>query len=155
SNVAVVAGNPTFLKGHAQLKGVTVDATKTAVPQPLPKIATGILGFDQLSRGGLPRNRTTLLVGGPGSGKTVFALQSLVNAIRRRQEPGIFVAFEESTPQISANAATFDWGLPALSGNRLFFLDAHLSPEVVHSGEFDLKGMLAMIKAKKEEIGAK
>jgi circadian clock protein KaiC len=132
-----------------------VNATKSAALQPLPKIATGIAGFDQLSNGGLPRNRTTLLKGGPGSGKTVFALQSLVNAIRRRQEAGIFVAFEESTRQISANAATFDWGLPAISGNRLFFLDAHLSPEVVQSGEFDLVGMLAMLKAKKEEIGAK
>jgi circadian clock protein KaiC len=135
--------------------GVIVNGTKRAAPQPLPKIATGIPGFDELSRGGLPRNRTTLLKGGPGSGKTVFALQSLVNAIRRRQEPGIFVAFEESTREISANAATFDWGLPALAANRLFFMDAHLSPEVVQSGEFDLTGMLAMLKAKKEEIGAK
>jgi circadian clock protein KaiC len=134
---------------------MTVNATNIAAPRLLPKIATGIPGFDELSHGGLPRNRTTLLKGGPGSGKTVFALQSLVNAIRRRQEPGIFVAFEESTQEISANSATFDWGLPALTRKRLFFLDAHLSPEVVQSGEFDLKGMLAMLKAKKEEIGAR
>jgi circadian clock protein KaiC len=128
---------------------------KNVVPQNLPKIATGIPGFDELSHGGLPRYRTSLLKGGPGSGKTVFALQSLVNAVRRRQEPGIFVAFEESTRQIIANAASFDWGLPALTKNKLFFLDAKLSPEVVQSGEFDLTGMLAMLKAKKEEIGAK
>lgn len=132
-----------------------MNATKTAAPQTLPKIATGIPGFDELSHGGLPRNRTSLLRGGPGSGKTVFALQALVNAARRRQEPGIFVAFEESTRQIIANAASFDWGLPALARNKLFFLDAKLSPEVVKSGEFDLSGMLAMLKAKKEEIGAK
>jgi circadian clock protein KaiC len=94
-------------------------------------------------------------MGGPGSGKTVFALQSLVSAVRRRQEPGIFVAFEESSRQIMANAATFDWGLSALAKSKLFFLDAHLSPEVVHSGQFDLGGMLAMLKAKKEEIGAR
>ncbi|MGB5082662.1 MAG: circadian clock protein KaiC [Burkholderiales bacterium] len=128
---------------------------RNATSRLLPKIPTGIPGFDELSHGGLPRNRTSLLKGGPGSGKTVFALQSLVNAVRRRQEPGIFVAFEESTRQIIANAASFDWGLPALARNKLFFLDAHLSPEVVHSGEFDLTGMLAMLKAKKEEIGAK
>lgn len=129
--------------------------TSNAAPQPLPKIATGIPGFDELSHGGLPRNRTSLLRGGPGSGKTVFALQALVNAVRRRQEPGIFVAFEEDTPQIIANAASFDWGLPALARNKLFFLDAKLSPDVVKSGEFDLSGMLAILKAKKEEIGAK
>ncbi|HEV8259281.1 MAG TPA: circadian clock protein KaiC [Burkholderiales bacterium] len=132
-----------------------MNATKSAAPQPLPKIPTGIPGFDELSHGGLPRYRTSLLRGGPGSGKTVFALQSLVNAVRRRQEAGIFVAFEENTRQIIANAASFDWGLPALAGNKLFFLDAKLSPEVVQSGEFDLTGMLAMLKAKKEEIGAK
>jgi circadian clock protein KaiC len=125
-----------------------------AAPQPLPKIATGIHGFDELSFGGLPRHRTTLLKGGPGSGKTVFALQSLVNAVRRRQEPGIFVAFEESTRQILSNAATFDWGLSGLARSRLFFLDAKLSPEVVHAGQFDLSGMLAMLEAKRREIGA-
>jgi len=136
------------------MKRVTVTATKSAALQPLSKIATGIPGFDELSHGGLPRNRTTLLRGGPGSGKTVFALQSIVNAARRRQEPGIFVAFEESTRQIVANAASFDWRLSALAKHQLFFLDAKLSPEVVQSGEFDLSGMLAMLKAKKDEIGA-
>ena len=124
------------------------------VAHPLPKIPTGIEGFDELSRGGLPRHRTTLLKGGPGSGKTVFALQSLVNAARKRQEPGIFVAFEESTPEIIANAGSFDWDLPALAKHKIFFLDAKLSPEVVRSGEFDLTGMLGMLKAKKEQIGA-
>jgi circadian clock protein KaiC len=124
------------------------------MPYPLPKIATGIAGFDELSHGGLPRHRTTLLKGGPGSGKTVFALQCLVNAVRKGRERGLFVAFEESTRQIAANAATFDWGLPALMKKKLFFLDARLSPEVVHSGGFDLSGMLAMLKAKKEELGA-
>jgi circadian clock protein KaiC len=137
------------------LKGMTVKATKSAAPQPLPKMATGIPGFDELSHGGLPRNRTTLLKGGPGSGKTMFALQTLVNAARQRQEPGIFVAFEESPRDIIANGASFDWGLPALPASKLFFLDAQLSPEVVQSGEFDLSGLLAMLKAKKEEIGAK
>jgi circadian clock protein KaiC len=121
---------------------------------PLPKVATGIAGFDDVSYGGLPRHRTTLLKGGPGSGKTVFALQCLVNAVRKGRERGLFVAFEESTRQIAANAGTFDWGLAALMKAKLFFLDARLSPEVVHSGDFDLSGMLAMLKAKKEELGA-
>ena len=62
--------------------------------QPSSKLATGISGFDELSYGGLSLNRTSLVIGGPGSGKTVFALQTLVNAIRERQEPGIFVSFE-------------------------------------------------------------
>jgi circadian clock protein KaiC len=132
-----------------------VTGIRKSVPQHLPKIATGIHGFDELTRGGLPRNRISLLKGGPGSGKTVFALQSLVNAAREREEPGIFVAFEESPRQIVANAASFDWDLPALVKSKLFFMDANLSPEVVQSGEFDLSGLLAMLKAKKEEIDAR
>jgi predicted ATP-dependent serine protease len=55
--------------------------------EPLPKLATGIEGFDELSRGGLPRHRTSLLIGGPGAGKTVFALQCLVNGARRHRAP--------------------------------------------------------------------
>jgi circadian clock protein KaiC len=131
-----------------------VNGTKRAIPQPLPKLATGIDGFDDLSRGGLPRNRTSLIIGGPGAGKTVFALQSIVNGIRRRQESGIFVTFEEAPAQIIANGATFDWGLAALAKDKLFFLDAHMSPTTVQAGEFDLAGMLAMLAAKKREIGA-
>ena len=127
---------------------------KRGTTQDLPKIATGIQGFDELSYGGLPRKRITLLNGGPGSGKTMFALQSLVGAARMRGEHGIFVAFEERPRQIIANAAGFRWDLPALLKRKLFFMDANLSPDVVQSGEFDLRGMLAMLKAKKEEIGA-
>jgi circadian clock protein KaiC len=121
---------------------------------PLPKIATGIAGFDEVSRGGLPRQQTTLIMGGPGAGKTVFALQCLVNAAAKRRERGLFVAFEESTRQIVANAGAFEWRLPALMKRKLCFVDARLAPEVVHSGEFDLSGLLAMLKAKKDELGA-
>src|SRR5580692_817501 len=128
---------------------------KKVTPQHQPKIATGIQGFDELSHGGLPRNRISLLKGGPGSGKTVFALQSLVSAARQRNEPGIFVAFEERPRQIIANTAGFQWDLASLLKRKLFFMDANLSPDVVQSGEFDLRGMLAMLKAKKEEIGAR
>jgi len=125
------------------------------IPQPSTKLPTGIEGFDEASGGGLPRNRTTLVMGRAGSGKTVFSLQSIVNAARQRREAGLFVAFEESTSQIAQNAATFGWGLSALPKSKLFFLDAHLSPTVVRSGEFDLTGMLAILKAKKEEMGAR
>ncbi len=121
---------------------------------PLTKVPTGIQGFDVITDGGLPGGRTTLVMGGPGCGKTVFALQSLVNAAHHSNESSIFVAFEESTQQIVANAATFGWDLPALAKKKLFFLDARLSPEVVKSGEFDLIGMLALLKAKAKEIHA-
>ncbi|MGB5131953.1 MAG: ATPase domain-containing protein, partial [Steroidobacteraceae bacterium] len=117
-------------------------ARQRAAGANLSKAATGIGGFDELSRGGLPRNRTTLVMGGPGTGKTVFALQTLANAARDRKQPGIFVAFEEDPDQILENAATFDWRLSALAKDTLFFLNARLSPSVVQSGDFDLEGVL-------------
>ena len=127
---------------------------KIAPQQATEKMLTGIVGFDEITGGGLPRARTTLVVGGPGCGKTVFALQALVHGARRTKEASIFVAFEESAGQIIANAATFGWDLPALSKKKLFFLDARLSPEVVKAGEFDLIGMLAVLKAKADELKA-
>jgi circadian clock protein KaiC len=109
----------------------------------IAKAATGIEGFDEITGGGLPRGRVSLLLGGPGAGKTVFALETLVNGARNYGEPGIFVAFEESSKQIVANAATFGWDLPGLEREHLFFLDARLSPTTVQAGSFDLAGMLA------------
>ncbi|MBI3544994.1 MAG: circadian clock protein KaiC [Gammaproteobacteria bacterium] len=122
---------------------------------PLSKMATGIPGFDDISLGGIIPNRATLVLGGPGSGKTVFSLQTLVNAARERNEPGIFVAFEETARQIIDNTTCFNWGLPALAKKKIFFLEAQLSPDVVQAGEFDLSGMLGMLKAKKEAMGAR
>lgn len=118
------------------------------------KAPTGIQGFDEITGGGLPKGRTTLVLGGPGCGKTVFALQALVNGAQMK-EAGMFVAFEESTRQIVANASTFGWDLPALVKKRLFFLDARLDPEVVRVGDFDLGGMLALLGAKAKALNAK
>jgi circadian clock protein KaiC len=118
------------------------------------KMLTGIQGFDEITDGGLPRGRTTLLLGGPGCGKTVFALQTMVYGARQLKEAAIFVAFEESTKQIVANAATFGWDLPSLSRKKLFFLDARLSAETIKAGEFDLAGILSVLQAKAKELNA-
>lgn len=128
---------------------------KSIVRASVTKVLTGIRGFDEISNGGLPRGKTTLVMGGPGCGKTVFALQLLVNGVVKGDEAGMFVAFEESTSQIVANAATFGWDLPTLTKKKLFFLDARLAPEVVKAGEFDLMGMLSLLESKAKEIGAK
>jgi circadian clock protein KaiC len=129
--------------------------------KPLPlatttaKAPTGIAGFDAITGGGLPRGRTTLLVGGPGSGKTILALQFLVHGAIRCKEPGIFVAFEETSGRIAANADTFGWGLGALRRRKLVFIDAQPLPDLVHSGNFDLSGMLAALEAKIGEMKAR
>src|SRR3712207_3743627 len=109
----------------------------------IEKAPTGISGFDEITRVGLPRARVSLLLGGPGTGKTLAALQTLVNGARPYREPGIFGAFEENSRQIVANAAAFGWEIQALERERLFCLDARLSPATGRAGEFDLGGMLA------------
>jgi circadian clock protein KaiC len=129
------------------------------VPSPLgktsPKASTGIIGFDEIAGGGLPHDRTTLVLGGPGSGKTVFALQFLAHGAQRCNEPGIFVAFEESSKRIVANAESFGWKLAELRRKKLFFMDAQPKSDLVLSGDFDLGGMLATLEAQIRQMGAR
>src|SRR5512133_633174 len=131
------------------MKSVQAGIAKTPV-----KAATGIAGFDDITGGGLPRGRTTLLVGGAGAGKTVMALQFLVHGARQCKEPGIFVAFEESPERILANATSFGWALDAVSPKKLFILDAQPLPGLVQSGDFDLGGMLAALTVQTKAMRA-
>ena len=115
------------------------------------KVPTGIAGFDEITGGGLPRARTALVQGGPGSGKTIFGLQFLVNGARDFAEPGIFVAFEETSQRIMANAEGFDWRLEDFRGKQLLFVDAQPSPDLAQSGDFDLCGMLAGLETQSKK----
>ena len=119
------------------------------------KAPTGIVGLDEMTGGGLPRNRTTLLLGGPGSGKTIFSLQFLVHGAMNCKEPGIFVAFEETSKRILANAESFGWQLATLSQKKLAFIDAQPQVGLIQSGDFDLGGLLAALDAAVTALGAK
>lgn len=121
----------------------------------LLKAPTGIAGFDGITHGGLPRGRTTLVVGGPGSGKTLFALGFLAHGAKDYGEPGIFVAFEEDANRIVLNADGFGWGLSELVPKNLFFLNGQPKLAQAHSGEFDLSGLLSALETKIVEMGAK
>ena len=121
----------------------------------LKKSPTGISGFDAATGGGLPAGCTTLLSGGPGSGKTIFSLQFLTHGVERYGEPGIFVAFEETPERIAQNFAGFGWDLAGMKRKKLYFLDAKPQPDLVQSGSFDLSGMLALLGAKCKEMGAR
>ena len=109
------------------------------------KAPTGVEGLDALTGGGLPRGRSTVVVGGPGAGKTTLALQFLVDGARTQGEPGIFVAFEESRDRIVANVASFGWDLAGLERRHLLFLNAQPQVDMVTSGTFDLEGLLAAL----------
>ena len=124
-------------------------------PAVLAKIPSGIEGFDDITFGGIPSARTTLFMGGPGSGKTVLALQALVHGAAHHDSPGIFVAFEEDIASVQANARSFGWNIDGRQKKRLYFLDAQLSPDTVRAGEFDLTALLAGLEAKAQEMGAK
>jgi len=124
-------------------------------PRVSTKAPTGIAGFDQMTAGGLPVGRTTLLLGGPGSGKSIFALGFLGHGVNGQGEPGIFVAFEETADRILANARGFGWGLDELVPDRLCFVDCIPSPDTVQAGAFDLTGLLAGLGAQASAMGAR
>jgi circadian clock protein KaiC len=116
-------------------------------------MCSGIEGLDQITRGGLPLGKVTLVTGGPGSGKTVFGLQALANGAHLFGEPGIFIAFEEKSRQIITNAAGFGGNLE--EPESLFFLDAMPAPDTITIGEFDFSGMLALLRGKVEDMKAR
>ncbi len=121
----------------------------------IEKAETGIAGFDELTGGGLPRGRVTLVEGGAGTGKTIMALQSLAYAARELDEPGVFVAFEEQSERIRLNASDFGWQLDTLSDEQLAFLDSRPSVDLLQSGDFDLTGLMAGLGAVIHRIGAR
>jgi circadian clock protein KaiC len=118
------------------------------------KAPTGIAGFDEITSGGLPQGRTTLLVGGPGSGKTIFGVQFLIHGAEACKQPGIFVAFEESPQRLVHNLRGFGWKLAELQHEKLYFLDAQPMPDMIQAGRFDLSGMLAALSSKIKQMGA-
>lgn len=122
---------------------------------PLAKLGSGVDGLDEVLDGGYPRGRTTMIRGGPGAGKTLFALQYLVQSALRGTA-GIFVTFEESADAIRMNAATMGWDLPALEKIGLLFIHhARLDPAAVVSGPYSLSGMMAIIDGKAKALGAR
>lgn len=123
---------------------MTDKAKRTAVE----KIATGISSFDIIAKGGLPRNRTTLISGTAGSGKTIFAVQFIAAGIEAGAS-GVFVTFEESANDIRENMLSFGWDLAQWEADgKLAFVDASPDPTVdtIEAGTFDLGALLARVQ---------
>lgn len=120
------------------------------------KLPTGISSFDIIAKGGLPKNRTTLISGTAGSGKTIFAVQFLAAGIAAG-ENGVFVTFEESASDIRSNMQSFGWDLAQWEKDgKLALVDASPDPliETQESGSFDLSGLLARVQRAVTKIGA-
>ena len=131
--------------------------TANATEVPVRKISTGITTFDVIAKGGLPENRTTLVSGTAGSGKTVFATQFLAAGIDAG-ENGVFITFEESADDIRVNMRSFGWDLPKWEREGKFaFVDASPDPntEIVESGPFDLGALLARVQHAVKKVNAK
>ena len=125
--------------------------------RPLAKAPTGIPGLDEITNGGLPRGRPTLVCGGAGCGKTLLAMEFLVRGALDYNEPGVFMSFEESADDLVENARSLGFDLKRLSTRRRLLLDhVHLEPHsFMESGEYDLEGLFIRLSHAIETIRAK
>ena len=122
----------------------------------LEKVRTGIVGLDEITGGGLPRGRATLISGEPGCGKTVLAMEFLVHGARLG-EPGIFVSFEETTEEMLVNMASFGYDVPRLIAAGKLGMD-HVRVErheIEETGEYDLEGLFVRLGHAIDKIGAR
>jgi circadian clock protein KaiC len=124
---------------------------------PLEKSPTGILGFDEISSGGLPKGRTTIVCGGPGCGKTMFGIECLVRGALQYGEPGVLMAFEETPEDIASNVASLGFDIRELARQKKLYLEfLNVDPaEIRESGEYDLEGLFIRLRSAIEEVGAK
>jgi circadian clock protein KaiC len=123
----------------------------------IAKARTGISGFDDLTLGGLPRGRPSLVCGSAGCGKTLFASTFLINGAREEDEPGVFVTFEERPVDIVDNVASLGFGLDDLIARKMIHIE-HISidpSEIAEVGDYDLEGLFLRLELAVAEIGAK
>lgn len=125
--------------------------------QVIEKCPTGISGLDEITYGGLPKGRTTLICGGPGCGKTLFATEFIVRGATQFKEPGVFVAFEERTEELAVNAASLGFDLKKLQKQNKIRLDhIHIErSEIEETGEYDLDGLFIRLNHAIDSIGAR
>jgi circadian clock protein KaiC len=123
----------------------------------LPKTETGIEGFDSITFGGIPTGRPTLICGGPGCGKTLFALTCLVNGATLYDEPGVLMTFEEKKDEIAANAASLGFDIDKLIAEKKLVVDhVHVArSEIEEAGDYDLEGLFVRLDHAIKTVNAK
>jgi circadian clock protein KaiC len=123
----------------------------------LPKSPTGIPGMDEITGGGLPKGRPTLVAGAAGCGKTLFAMEFLVNGAMQYDEPGVFVAFEENAEELTQNVASLGFDLKKLIKQKKMIID-HVRverSEIEETGDYDLEGLFIRLGHAIDSIGAR
>jgi len=123
----------------------------------LQKEATGISGFDEITGGGLPAGRPTLICGSAGAGKTLFALEFLVRGASQFNEPGVFISFEETGDELATNVASLGFDLKQLIADKKLIVDYVFieRSEIEETGEYDLEGLFLRLGYAVDQIGAK
>jgi circadian clock protein KaiC len=139
---------------------VELQASINVVPHKLvglQKTPTGISGLDEVTGGGLPRGRPTLICGPAGCGKTLIAMEFLVRGITEFDEPGVFVAFEETIDDLRSNVASLGFDLAQLEADGHLMLD-HVTlvhGDMEETGDWDLDGLFLRLGAAIDAVGAK
>ncbi|AMJ66611.1 circadian clock protein KaiC [Hymenobacter sp. PAMC 26628] len=133
-----------------------IPAGAVALPR-LPKAPTGIDGLDEITEGGLPLGRPTLVCGSAGCGKTLLGIEFLVRGIQNYGEPGVLMTFEETAEELAANVASLGFDLGALQAAKLLRVDhVHVDrSEMEENGEYDLEGLFIRLGYAIDAIGAK
>ncbi|MBD2724325.1 circadian clock protein KaiC [Hymenobacter armeniacus] len=131
-------------------------SASSTLPQ-LPKAPTGIEGLDEITEGGLPKGRPTLVCGSAGCGKTLMGIEFLVRGITEFDEPGVLMAFEETAEELTANVASLGFDLKDLQARRMLRVDhVHVDrSEIEETGEYDLEGLFIRLGYAIDSIGAK
>lgn len=123
----------------------------------LEKSPTGISGFDEITGGGLPRGRASLICGGPGCGKTLFGVEFLVRGVIEFGEPGVLMAFEETAEELAQNVASLGFDLSRLEKAKKLVIDSVRveRSEIEETGEYDLEGLFVRLELAITSVGAK
>lgn len=132
-------------------------ASKKNEIKPLPKSLTGISGLDEITQGGLPKGRPTLICGGAGAGKTLFSLEFIINGALYYNEPGVIMSFEEKAEELELNVSSLGFNLKKLQKDGMLFIDhVHIErSEIEETGEYDLDGLFIRLDHAIKTIGAK